>query len=192
MTESQRRFERPSQRPAGVRPIGAPGHMGVDYEERVDFGRLRDYRLARAIDALRASDCGAFLLFDFYNIRYTTQTWIGGALGDKMTRYALLTRSGEPVLWDFGSAAKHHQLYCPWLVPENCKAGMLGLRGAIAPDVGLMTSAVREIKQLLTAEGLAGQPVGVDIIELPFLAEMQRQGLTVVDAQQLMLDARQI
>src|ERR1700748_2087168 len=74
-----RRFERPSQRPGGVRPIGAPGHMGVDYEERVDFGRLRDYRLARAQEALRATDCGAFLLFDFYNIRYTTQTWIGGA-----------------------------------------------------------------------------------------------------------------
>jgi Xaa-Pro aminopeptidase len=175
-----------------ARPLRAPGHGGVDFEERVDFDRLRRYRLDRSRTALNASDCGAFLLFDFYNIRYTTQTWIGGALGDKMTRYALLTRSGEPVLWDFGSAAKHHQLYCPWLVPENCKAGMLGLRGAIAPDVGLMASAVREIKQLLAAEGLAGQPVGVDIIELPFLAEMQRQGLTVVDAQQLMLDARQI
>lgn len=49
------------------------------------------------------TDCGAFLLFDFYNIRYTTQTWIGGGLGDKMTRYALLTRGGgEPMLWDFG------------------------------------------------------------------------------------------
>jgi Xaa-Pro dipeptidase len=158
----------------------------------VDFDRLRRYRLDRSRAALNASDCGAFLLFDFYNIRYSTQTWIGGALGDKMTRYALLTRTGEPVLWDFGSAAKHHQLYCPWLVPENCKAGMLGLRGAIAPEAGLMTSAVREIKQLLAAEGLAGQPVGVDIVELPFLAEMQRQGLTVLDAQQLMLDARQI
>jgi Xaa-Pro dipeptidase len=166
--------------------------MGVDYEERVDFARLREYRLGRAKAALESSECGAFLLFDFYNIRYTTQTWIGGALGDKMTRYALLTRSGEPLLWDFGSAAKHHQLYCPWLVPENCKAGMLGLRGAIAPDVGLMASAVREIKQLLADQGLDGQPVGVDIIELPFLAEMKRQGLTVVDAQQLMLDARQI
>jgi Xaa-Pro dipeptidase len=177
---------------SSARPLRAPGHGGVDFEARVDFGRLRRYRLDRSRAALDASDCGAFLLFDFYNIRYTTQTWIGGALGDKMTRYALLTRSGEPVLWDFGSAAKHHQLYCPWLVPENCKAGMLGLRGAIAPDVGLMTSAVREIKQLLAAEGLDGQPVGVDIIELPFLAEMQRQGLTVVDAQQLMLDARQI
>jgi Xaa-Pro dipeptidase len=158
----------------------------------VDFDRLRRYRLDSSRAALNASDCGAFLLFDFYNIRYSTQTWIGGALGDKMTRYALLTRTGEPVLWDFGSAAKHHQLYCPWLVPENCKAGMLGLRGAIAPEAGLMTSAVREIKQLLADEGLAGQPVGVDIIELPFLAEMQRQGLTVLDAQQLMLDARQI
>jgi Xaa-Pro dipeptidase len=158
----------------------------------VDFDRLRRYRLDRSRAALNATDCGAFLLFDFYNIRYTTQTWIGGALGDKMTRYALLTRDGEPMLWDFGSAAKHHQLYCPWLEPENCKAGMLGLRGAIAPDVGLMTSAVREIKQLLAAQGLDGEPVGVDIIELPFLAEMQRQGLTVVDAQQAMLDARQI
>ena len=158
----------------------------------MDFGRLRRYRLDRSLAALNASDCGAFLLFDFYNIRYTTQTWIGGALGDKMTRYALLTRDGEPMLWDFGSAAKHHQLYCPWLAPENCRAGMLGLRGAIAPDVGLMAAAVREIKQLLAALGLDGEPVGVDIIELPFLAEMQRQGLTVVDAQQLMLDARQI
>jgi Xaa-Pro aminopeptidase len=177
---------------SSARPLRAPGHGGVDFEARVDFDRLRRYRLDRSRAALDASDCGAFLLFDFYNIRYTTQTWIGGALGDKMTRYALLTRGGEPVLWDFGSAAKHHQLYCPWLLPENCKAGMLGLRGAIAPDVGLMVSAVREIKQLLADQGLDGQPVGVDIIELPFLAEMQRQGLTVVDAQQLMLDARQI
>jgi Xaa-Pro dipeptidase len=177
---------------SSARPLRAPGHGGVDFEARVDFDRLRRYRLDRSLAALDASDCGAFLLFDFYNIRYTTQTWIGGALGDKMTRYALLTRSGEPLLWDFGSAARHHQLYSPWLVPENCKAGMLGLRGAIAPDVGLMASAVREIKQLLADQGLDGQPVGVDIIELPFLAEMKRQGLTVVDAQQLMLDARQI
>ena len=102
-------------------PLPAPGHMGVDYEQRVDFGRLRDYRLARARESLRASECGAFLLFDFYNIRYTTQTWIGGALGDKMTRYALLTREGEPMLWDFGSAAEHHRSTPPWLEPRTAR-----------------------------------------------------------------------
>ncbi|HTF51064.1 MAG TPA: Xaa-Pro peptidase family protein [Pseudonocardia sp.] len=174
------------------RPIPAPGHNAVDFEQRVDFDRLRDYRLGRAMASLEASECGALLLFDFYNIRYTTQTWIGGALGDKMTRYALLTRGGEPMLWDFGSAAKHHQLYAPWLKPENCRAGMLGLRGAISPDAGLMVLAVAQIKDLLTQAGVADEPVGVDIVEPPFLFEMQRQGLRVVDAQQLMLDARQI
>jgi Xaa-Pro dipeptidase len=173
-------------------PMAAPGHMGVDYEQRVQFGRLREYRLARAKESLEASGCGAFLLFDFYNIRYTTQTWIGGALGDKMTRYALLTRGGEPMLWDFGSAARHHRLYSPWLDPDNCHAGMLGLRGAIAPTAGLMESAVRQIKGLLEDAGVANEPVGVDIVEPAFLFEMQRQGLTVVDCQQNLLDARQI
>jgi Xaa-Pro dipeptidase len=166
--------------------------MGVDYEQRVDFDRLRRYRLARAKASLESSECGAFLLFDFYNIRYTTQTWIGGALGDKMTRYALLTRDHGPTLWDFGSAARHHRLHSPWLEQEDCRAGMLGLRGAIAPTVGLMESAVREIKGMLQEAGVVGAPIGVDIVEPAFLFEMQRQGLRVVDAQQLMLDARQI
>ncbi|HWM74654.1 MAG TPA: Xaa-Pro peptidase family protein [Nocardioides sp.] len=174
-------------------PLPAPGHMGVDYEERVDFDRLRRYRIGRAREALEGSDCGSFLLFDFYNIRYTTQTWIGGALGDKMSRYALLTREApEPWLWDFGSAVKHHQQYSNWLPDENCRPGMLGLRGAVAPTAGLMESAVREIKGILEDVGLADAPVGVDIVEPPFLFEMERQGLSVVDAQQLMLDARQI
>jgi Xaa-Pro aminopeptidase len=177
---------------AQMAPLPAPGHMGVDYEQRVDFDRLRRYRLARAKVSLESSECGAFLLFDFYNIRYTTQTWIGGALGDKMTRYALLTRDHGPTLWDFGSAARHHRLHSPWLEQEDCRAGMLGLRGAIAPTVGLMESAVREIKGMLVEAGVAGAPIGVDIVEPAFLFEMQRQGLRVVDAQQLMLDARQI
>ena len=43
-------------------PLPAPGHMGVDYEQRVDFARLRDYRLGRAKESLAASECGAFLL----------------------------------------------------------------------------------------------------------------------------------
>ncbi|MCU1529321.1 MAG: aminopeptidase [Frondihabitans sp.] len=175
-----------------IRPIGAPGHMGVDYEERVDFDRLRKFRIARAQEALDASDCGAFLLFDFYNIRYTTQTWIGGALGDKMIRYCLLVRGQEPVLWDFGSAVRHHQLYSKWLPDENWRPGFLGFRGAVAPSAGLMKDAVAEIKGLLKAGGVLDMPLGVDIVEPPFMFELANQGITVADAQQHMLDARVI
>jgi Xaa-Pro aminopeptidase len=172
--------------------MNTPGHMGVDFEMRVDFDRLRSYRLARARAALEASELSAILLFDFYNIRYVSGTWVGGALGDKMTRYCLLTRSGEPIVWDFGSAARHHKLFAPWLEPDNCRAGMLGLRGAIAPRAGLFESAVKEIVGILADQGLTGQPIGIDIIELPFLFEMQKAGVEIHDAQQLMLDARQI
>ena len=116
-----------------ARPIGAPGSMTVDFEDRVNPDRLRAHRLQRARQALEASDLGAVLVFDHNNIRYITSTHIGEWARDKMTRFALLTRGGDPHLWDFGSAAKHHRLYCPWLPEENVRGGMIGLRGAVAP-----------------------------------------------------------
>jgi len=192
--DGDRAFERPSPRPAGVRPLGAPGQVAVDYEHRVDFARLREYRLGRAKAALEASGCGAFLLFDFYNIRYTTQTWIGGGLGDKMIRYALILPDREPILWDFGSAVRHHQLYSDWMPTEHQRPGFLGFRGAVAPEGGaeLMKDAVAEIKSLLVEAGVADMPLGLDIVEPPFLFELERQGIRIADAQQPMLDARVI
>jgi Xaa-Pro aminopeptidase len=170
----------------------SPGRMNVDFEERVDFTRLRAHRLARAREALDASDLGALLLFDINNIRYVSATMIGEWARDKVARYALLTRGGEPIVWDFGSAARHHQLYAPWIRPENSRAGMLGLRGAVAPDAGLITRAVAEIQSELVAAGVAGMPLGVDIAETPMLLELLRVGIEVRDAQQVMLDARLI
>jgi Xaa-Pro aminopeptidase len=170
----------------------SPGRTNVDFEERVDFTRLRAYRLARARAALDSSDLGALLLFDVNNVRYVSATMIGEWARDKVARYVLLTRAGEPIVWDFGSAARHHQLYAPWIRPENSRAGMLGLRGAVAPDAGLITRAVAEIQSELAAAGVAQMPVGVDIAETPMLLELQRVGIEVRDAQQVMLDARLI
>jgi Xaa-Pro aminopeptidase len=174
----------------GIPP--SPGRMNVDFEERVDFTRLRAYRLARAREALDASELGAVLLFDINNIRYVSATMIGEWARDKVARYALLTRGGEPIVWDFGSAARHHQLHSPWIRPENSRAGMLGLRGAVAPDAGLITRAVAEIQSELAAAGVAGMPLGVDIAETPMLLELLSAGIEVRDAQQVMLDARLI
>ncbi len=50
------------------RPLQAPGRMQVDYEERVDFRRLHEYRLARTRNALANSQLGAVLVFDQHNI----------------------------------------------------------------------------------------------------------------------------
>jgi Xaa-Pro dipeptidase len=172
--------------------FASPGSMQVDWEERWNADRLRSYRSSRARGALEASEVGAVLLFDFNNIRYVTSTHIGEWARDKMTRYALLTRGGTPHIWDFGSAAKHHRLHCPWLAQENIHAGMVGLRGAVAPDAGLFRAAARQIRDILKAEGVADMPLGVDIVEPPMLAALVAEGVTVVDAQQVMLDAREV
>lgn len=176
----------------GSRPFASPGIQSVDWEQRVDMDRLRRYRTARAKGALAASELGAILAFDFTNIRYITSTHIGEWARDKMTRFTLLTRGGEPHLWDFGSAAKHHRLHCPWLPPENVRGGMIGLRGAVGPQAGLFTAAAKEIKAILAAEGVADMPIGVDIVEPPMLAALQAEGITVKDAQQVLLNAREV
>jgi Xaa-Pro aminopeptidase len=172
--------------------IAAPGIQGVDWEARVDFTRLRDYRLARAREALEASDLGALLMFESSNIRYLTSTHIGTWGYNKTERWALLTRTGEPWLWDFGSAAKNHRLHAPWLIPEQSRGGNTGLQGAISPIGGLPTGAAQEIAAILREEGVATLPVGVDVTEIPFLRALEAAGIDVRDGQQVMLDAREI
>jgi Xaa-Pro aminopeptidase len=169
----------------------APGRMNVDFEERVDFARLREYRLRRAMGAIEANGLGALLVFDNNNIRYLTGVSIGEWTRDKLCRYALYTRTGELFLWDFGSAAVHHRMYCPWLKPEHCIASYTTMRGAAPPESGLVQRAVAEIAGFLADTGVAGEPVGVDFAEMPMFFELQRRGIDVRDGQQVMLDARQ-
>ena len=174
------------------RPLQAPGHMQVDFEERINFRRLHDYRLARTRAALAQSGLGALLCFDQHNIRYITSTVIGEWARDKLTRYALLTGNGDPYIWDFGSAAKHHRLHAPWLSHDHCRAGLLGLRGAVGGDGALFRDAAREIRAILDEEGVADLPLGLDVVEPPMLFELQKQGIDVRDGQQTLLAAREV
>ncbi|HML13749.1 MAG TPA: Xaa-Pro peptidase family protein [Xanthobacteraceae bacterium] len=168
------------------------GTMGVDFEERVDYRRLHRYRLGRAQAALEASDLGALLLFDDNNVRYITSTKIGEWARDKLSRWVLLPRGGDPILWDFGSAAVHHRLYSPWLRPENCRAGVIGMRGTVEPAFGLMKHHAEEMASILKDAGLAKMPIGVDIIEPPMMFELEKAGLKIKDGQQVMLEAREV
>ncbi|TMC08043.1 MAG: aminopeptidase P family protein [Chloroflexi bacterium] len=168
------------------------GAMGVDWEARVDFERLRTQRLARARRMLTESSLGALLCFDMNNIRYLTATHIGTWALDKAARFALLPQGGEPIMWDFGSAARHHKLYCPWLGDERSRAGISTMRGTFSPEMGRAEDVARKIRVELEAHGLLGEPLGVDIVEPPVLFALQAEGIQVVDGQQLMQDVRLI
>src|SRR5580765_4318244 len=168
------------------------GTMGVDWEQRIDFDRLRNQRLARAQALLAKSEMGALLCFDMNNVRYITATHIGTWAQDKISRFTLLPQNDKPILWDFGSAAKHHQLHCPWLGEGRSRAGISMLRGAMSPEMGRAEDVARKIRIELEMRGLQNEPLGIDVVEPPVLFALQREGINVVDGQQILSDAREI
>jgi Xaa-Pro aminopeptidase len=171
----------------------SPGVQGVDWEARVDFERLRQYRLERTRRALERSELGALLLFETSNIRYVTGTHIGYWAFNKGERYALITPNGRPRIFDFGSAAKAHRRQLPHMFDEtNSVGGNTGLQGAIHPRVGLQARAAQEIRSIMKEEGVSDMPLGVDVAETSVFLELKRAGIEVSDGQQVMADAREI
>ena len=87
------------------------GTMAVDFEERINFSRLRNERLQKAKQSIKDYGLGAVLCYDSNNIRYITGAhaplWTGI---DKMTRYCILPRNAEPLLYDVGSLAQVRML----------------------------------------------------------------------------------
>ena len=173
--------------------IASPGAtMAVDWEQRIDYARLRRERLTKLLEHLRASDLGAVLLFDQNNIRYATSTHIGEWARDKSARCALVPREGDPILWDFGSAAKHHQLYAPWLPASSWRAGVSSMRGAMPEETGVPEMLADHVLEALRELGLQGEPLGLDITDMETLASLHRCGIHTADAQRVMLGARRL
>src|SRR6187401_2022091 len=165
--------------------------MAVDWERRIDFDRLRRERLDRIKGLLAKSEMGAVLCFDMNNVRYITATHIGTWAQDKISRFTLLPQNDEPILWDFGSAARHHQLHCPWL-GERSRPGIPSMRGAMTPEMGRAEDVAKKIRIELEKRGLHKEPLGVDIVEPDVMVALQREGIDIANGHALMCEAREI
>lgn len=168
------------------------GTMAVDWENRVDFERLRNERVGRAKEQMEETELGGLLCFDMANIRYVAATHIGTWAADKLGRFCLLPRDQKPVMWDFGSAARKHQIYSPWLGDGRSRAGISTMRGTFAPEMGRADAVAEKVRAELEAHGLLGEPLGVDVVEPEVLFALQRAGIEVVDGQQVLQQARMI
>src|SRR5450432_158115 len=153
------------------------GTMGVSWEQGDDYERLHTERLARVKNMLKESEIGSLLCFDQNNIRYVTNTTIGSWAIDKLGRFCLLPQDDAPINWDFGSAAKHHTLYAPWLGEGRSRPGISTLRGAMPPGAHRAEDVAHKIFVELEARGLHKEPVGVDMVEPPVLFALQKEGL---------------
>lgn len=165
------------------------GTMATDWEAGIDFPRLIQERFQKAQAAIKAKGLGAVLAFNFDNIRYITGTHIGEWGRDKMNRYAICPREGGAFLFDPAVPAK--RISSPWM-EDRMESAISTMLGALPPAMKVDEDFAKQIKRVLTDYGVEKEPLGVDMMELPMLRALEKEGIEVVDGQQVMLDAREV
>ncbi|MCP4071604.1 MAG: aminopeptidase P family protein [Hyphomicrobiales bacterium] len=165
------------------------GTMAKDWEQGIDYQKLNRERREKAQAAIKAAGLGGVLCFTFDNARYVTGTHIGEWCRDKADRYALCATEGDVFLWDPAPPAKRKN--APWLNGQ-IDAPISTLQGAIPPEFGVQDVFARQVKEKMVEMGIAGKPLGIDLMELPMLRALEAEGIEVVDGQQAMLDAREV
>ena len=165
------------------------GTMAKDWEAGIDYRKLNEDRLARAQAACADHGFGAFLCFNFDNIRYITSTHIGEWGRDKFDRYCLAPTDSSPFLWDPAPPAKKKA--SPWL-GNRIDAPVSTMQGAIPPEHGVQDVFAKQIKEKMVELGIENQPLAIDVMELPMLRALEAEGIEVVDGQQALMDAREV
>ena len=165
------------------------GFNGVDWEVNVDFNRLRAYRLGRAKQFMKEHGLGALLCYDFDNIRYITGTHIGEWCRNKMNRHCLLIDGvDQPFLFDPAAPSKRKRV--DWLDTDHILPAVGSMRGAIQKDANMVEKEAAEIVRYLKEYGVDKKKLGMDLVDIPLLRLLEKDGVEVVDGQSAMVDAR--
>ena len=168
------------------------GMMGTDTELRIDFEKMRRYKLTRIQEQLAAYELGAVLCFDPDNVRYATSTGLGEWSRDKFVRWCVVPREGDPYLFEIGSAQEVKRALAPWIPSDHVRPGGGWLRGASSPAVtaAALQGTVGRIKQVLQESHVADMPLGVDVVDLFIVEGLKNAGLQVANGWPVMWDAR--
>ncbi len=173
--------------------VGTQGMMQVDYEQRMNFDRMREYRVARIKKYMDEFDIECLLLFDTGNKRCSTSTAVASPEVDNMGRYAIIPRNGYPHIFGFGSEVAAEKLNCPWIADYTFPAHGT-MYGALPMDWKCYEGFLKDLDMVLDNHGLDKSKcrIGVDIIESQIMLAMIENGYTLADGQKVMQYARAV
>lgn len=172
--------------------LGTPGRtdlglMGVDWEERINFDRMRRQRYARIQEALKKSDVDLLFVFRTEDARYAVgfRHHLGPAfvIGNATV---VIARDSDPILFtqDYPQA----RLTMPWLAAEQLQP-----RANFREGVEAAREWADRLRGLLGSQ-LQGKRIGVDICTPGMLKVFQTVFPTCefVDGYPIMLEAKRI
>ena len=170
------------------------GIAGLDWQQRVNWDRLKKYRTERAREHMKKHGLGAMLCMYDENVRYLTGTLTPGWNRLKPgLRYALLCGDGAPVLFEQGDLGFQIERHSPWIPKENVRYSYAWIKGAAGPasqqQVRKFTDAILyEMKR----HGVAGQKLGVDFIDINMINIFKDKKINWVDGMTPMMEARAV
>jgi len=156
-----------------------------------DRAAIRRYRLQRIRAQLRAAGCGAALLYDPINVRYATDTtnmslWTF----HNAVRYAFVAADGPVVLFEFskGEFLDLHSEAVDEIRPGTSYVYFYA--GSRAEEIAGRWAD--EVASLLAEHGRGERRLAVDRLDLLGVRALEARGVSLVDADRLMEEARAV
>lgn len=166
------------------------GKYATDFEERINYDRLRTERLQKAKDQIATDGLGAVVTFDADTIRYTTSHYVTTPLRASQMQFVVIPRNGDPVVY-VAAVAEKLRARMPWM-KGNVRPALRHTKTARTVDD--LSRHVDEIGGVLAEHGLTNESLGIDgsTSEFLFAEAFAQKGIRCVDAKSTILEARKI
>lgn len=177
-----------------TRSTSSFGLVGTDWQQRIHWNRLREYRLDRAREAMKRAGLGSMLVMYDENVRYVTSTVTPGWCRLKPgLRYALLCEGADPVLFEQGDIGTQINRHCPWIPGDNVRYAYSWIKGAVGGAAEQQVAKfTRAILDEMKKYGVEKAPLGVDFIDLNMIRSFDAHGIQWTDGMSPMVSARAI
>ena len=176
----------------------AYGTMGVDWQERINWEKLRRERTSRGFAFMKQHGYAAFILTLGENQRYMTHLhpgciagFVAGGAGFSLV---MAEHQEDTCSWmTEGGIARQTQFHCPWLKKENIRAvhSMSVNQGPEAVDEMCRKNA-EELIQMLREHGLDKEKIGIDAPIAGMMPYLQKAGIHTEVAPKVFYEAREI
>lgn len=161
------------------------------YEDEINFEELRSYRLNRVKKELEKQDLEACLLFDPVNIRYALDTTNMSVYNmHNLTRYCFIPVNGPTILYEYFNCEK--------------SSSHLNLIDEIRPGITWdyfshgdqaetqLKKWTQEIGDITDTYCKNSKRLAIDVINGPAVTELNKIGISVIDAKSILEQARVI
>jgi Xaa-Pro aminopeptidase len=155
------------------------GTVGLDWQQRINWDRMRTYRLERARERMKAHGLSALVLMYDENIRYVTSTLTPGWCRLKPgLRYAMLCGDDAPVVFEQGDIGMQIERHSPWIPKENVRYSYAWIKGAAGPaSTQQVKKFTKAVLQEMKKSNVSGGKVGVDFIDINMIAAFKEAGI---------------